>query len=201
MRQPTRCNKQRYLEGQNLVTRKNTYRSRQTQRKSEKKAKVATIKMVHTYCVKFMILYIFLVSFSKRRGYWFSGSSDTNHGSLMQNTTYTGPPRLRSLFQVVQTQTYSLLNTIYTGPPHLRGLFQVVQTQTTTAYCRILPTLDHRVCLRYVFQVLQTQTTTTYCRILGSILCHHNEDIFTEFKIQTTAAYCRILPTLGHHHI
>ena len=27
----------------------------------------------------------------------------------------------------------------------LRYLFQVVQTQTTTAYCRILPTLDHHV--------------------------------------------------------
>jgi hypothetical protein len=30
----------------------------------------------------------------------------------------------------------------YTGPSRLRYLFQVVQTQTTTAYCRILPTLD-----------------------------------------------------------
>ena len=27
----------------------------------------------------------------------------------------------------------------------MRYLFQVVQTQTTTAYCRILPTLDHHV--------------------------------------------------------
>jgi hypothetical protein len=27
----------------------------------------------------------------------------------------------------------------------LRYLLQVVQTQTTTAYCRILPTLDHHV--------------------------------------------------------
>jgi hypothetical protein len=30
--------------------------------------------------------------------------SDTNHGSLLKNTTYTGPPRLR-YFQVVPTQT------------------------------------------------------------------------------------------------
>ena len=30
----------------------------------------------------------------------------------------------------------------YTGLPHLIHLFQVLQTQTTTAYCRILPTLD-----------------------------------------------------------
>jgi hypothetical protein len=35
----------------------------------------------------------------------FSDSSDTNHGSLLYNTTYTGPPRLRYVFQVVQTQT------------------------------------------------------------------------------------------------
>jgi hypothetical protein len=33
----------------------------------------------------------------------------------------------------------------YTGPPRLRYLFQVVQTQTTAAYCRILPTLDLHV--------------------------------------------------------
>jgi hypothetical protein len=35
----------------------------------------------------------------------FSGISDTNHDSLLQNTTYIGPPRLRYLFHVVQTQT------------------------------------------------------------------------------------------------
>ena len=45
----------------------------------------------------------------------FSGGSDKNYGSLLYNTTPTGPPRLRYLFQVVKTQT-------------------------TTAYCRILPT-------------------------------------------------------------
>jgi hypothetical protein len=50
----------------------------------------------------------------------FSGSSDTNHGSLLKNTTYTEPTRLRYLFQVVQTQT-------------------------TAAYWRILPTLDQHV--------------------------------------------------------
>ena len=33
----------------------------------------------------------------------------------------------------------------YTGPSRLRYIFQVVQTQTTTAYCRILPALDHHV--------------------------------------------------------
>jgi hypothetical protein len=33
----------------------------------------------------------------------FSGSSGTNHNSLLQNTTYTAPPRLRHLFQVVQS--------------------------------------------------------------------------------------------------
>ena len=35
----------------------------------------------------------------------FSGSSHTNHDSLLWNTTYTGSPRLKYLFQVVQTQT------------------------------------------------------------------------------------------------
>ena len=50
----------------------------------------------------------------------FPRSSDTNHNSLLQNATYTGPSRLRYLFQVVQTQT-------------------------TKAYCRMLPTLDHHV--------------------------------------------------------
>ena len=33
----------------------------------------------------------------------------------------------------------------YVVPPRLRYLFQVVQTQTMPAYCRILPTLDHYV--------------------------------------------------------
>ena len=32
-----------------------------------------------------------------------------------------------------------------TGPPCLRYLYQVVQTQTMAAYCRILSTLDHHV--------------------------------------------------------
>ena len=35
----------------------------------------------------------------------FSGSSDTNHDSLLQNNTCTGPQRLRYIFQVVKTQT------------------------------------------------------------------------------------------------
>jgi hypothetical protein len=35
----------------------------------------------------------------------------------------------------------------WTTSPRLRYLFQVVQTQTTTAYCKILPTLDSGVTL------------------------------------------------------
>ena len=39
-----------------------------------------------------------------------------------------------------------ILHTLVITPPRLKlYLFQVVQTQTTTAYCRILPTLDHHV--------------------------------------------------------
>jgi hypothetical protein len=43
--------------------------------------------------------------------------------------------------------------------------------QTMTAYCRILPTLDHHVSDIF-FQVVQTQTATAYCRILPT-LDHH----------------------------
>jgi hypothetical protein len=52
----------------------------------------------------------------------FLGSSDINHGSLLYNTTYTGPPCLKYIFQVVQTQTTAAYCTIlatYTGPPSL----------------------------------------------------------------------------------
>jgi hypothetical protein len=84
-------------------------------------------------------------------------------------------------------------------------LFQVVQTQTTTAYCRILPTLDPKFeiyfsdssdtnsrqliveyylhwtpSLRYLFQVVQTQTTTAYCRTLP-LLDHHAFEIYFPF--------------------
>ena len=38
-------------------------------------------------------------------GISFSGSSHTNHGSSLYNTTYTGPLPLRYLFRVVQIQT------------------------------------------------------------------------------------------------
>ena len=117
-------------------------------------------------------------------GYHFSGSSDTNHDSLLSNTTYTGPPRLRYLFQVVQTQTMAAYCRIYLHwTTMIEIFFQVVQTQTTTAYCRILPTLDHHV--SDIFQVVQTQTTTAYCRILPT-LDHHVSDIFQVVQTQTT---------------
>ena len=38
-----------------------------------------------------------------------------------------------------------LLNITDAGPQCLRNRFQVVKTQTTTAYCRILLTLDQHV--------------------------------------------------------
>ena len=43
----------------------------------------------------------------------FSGSSNTNHDSLLLNTTYTRPPRLRYLFQVVQTKPRQLNEEYY----------------------------------------------------------------------------------------
>ena len=52
----------------------------------------------------------------------FSGSSDAKYDVLLQNITYTRPPRLRYFFQVVQIQS-------------------------TTAYCRILPAMDHHIIL------------------------------------------------------
>ena len=49
-------------------------------------------------------------------------------------------------WEVIDTNHNSLLwNATYTRPPRLRYIFQVVQTQTTTAYCGMLPTLDHHV--------------------------------------------------------
>ena len=50
----------------------------------------------------------------------FSGSSETNHDNF-----------------IVEYFLY--------WRPHLNNLFRVVQKQTTTAYCRILPTLDYQV--------------------------------------------------------
>ena len=78
-------------------------------------------------------------------GYHFSGSSDTNHDSLLSNTTYTGPPRLRYLFQVVQTQTMAAYCRIYLHwTTTFRIFFQVVQTQTTTACCTEILLKLHR---------------------------------------------------------
>ena len=158
----------------------------------------------------------------------FSGCSDTNHDSLLYNTTYTGPPRLRYLFQVVQTQTTTtycrILYLQYTGPPRLRYLFQVVQTQTTTAYCRILPTLDHDVWdiffrlfrhkPRQLIAEYYLHWTTTF-EISFSGCSDTNHDsllqnttytgpprlryLFQVVQTQTTTAYCTILPTLDHH--
>jgi hypothetical protein len=76
--------------------------------------------------------------------------SDTNHGSLLQNTTYTGPPRLRSRVQVVRHKPRQLIVEyyLYTGPPHLRSRVQVVQTQTTYTdpkCCRKQKTNRHEI--------------------------------------------------------
>ena len=63
--------------------------------------------------------------------------SDTNHGSLLENTTYTRPPRLRSFSQLFRHKP-SLL--IYTRSPRSIYRLQVVQAQTTADYCRITGT-------------------------------------------------------------
>ena len=46
---------------------------------------------------------------------------------------------------LLSTVDFVFQTLFYTEQPRLRYLFQVVQTQTTAAYCRILPTLDHHV--------------------------------------------------------
>jgi hypothetical protein len=119
--------------------------------------------------------------------------SDTNYDSLLKNTTYTGPPRLRYLFHVVQTQT-------------------------TTAYWRILPTLDHHVWdiffmwfrhkLRQLIEEYYLHWTTTFeisflcgsdtnhSRLLLSPDHHVKIYSFLIIRAQTTAAWRRILPTL-----
>ena len=64
------------------------------------------------------------------------------------NPPLTGVFDLSQLDKTVKgeiSESSLLLNTIYSGPPCLRDLFQVVQTQTMTAYSRPLPTLDHHV--------------------------------------------------------
>jgi hypothetical protein len=65
----------------------------------------------------------------------FSGSTDTNHDSLLQNTTYTGPLRLRYFSGSSDTNHDSLFVEYYLHwiTIRLRYIFQVVQTQTTTA--------------------------------------------------------------------
>jgi hypothetical protein len=52
----------------------------------------------------------------------------------------------------------------YTGSPCLRYLFQVVQTRTTTAYCRILPTLDLHV-FYIVWHILCLELHAVYITI------------------------------------
>jgi hypothetical protein len=60
----------------------------------------------------------------------------------------------------------------------LRYLLQVVQTQTTTAYCRILPTLDHHVWDIFFRLFRHKPCTTAYCIEQIPTLDHCLWDIF-----------------------
>jgi hypothetical protein len=73
--------------------------------------------------------------------------SDRNHGSLLENTTYTRPPRLRSFSQLFRHKP-SLL--IYTRSPRSIYRLQVVQAQTTADYCRITGTPWIKYGVKYI---------------------------------------------------
>ena len=51
-------------------------------------------KIIPAYC---KILLKYIGPLRLKYVFWISGSSDTNQHSLLQNTTYTGPPRLKNL--------------------------------------------------------------------------------------------------------
>ena len=91
-----------------------------------------------------------------------------------------------------------IINKFNQGQPRLKYLFQAVQTQTTTAYCRILPTLDNHVrdIIFRQFRHKQRQLIVEYylhstCTFLvsssGSSDTNHDRFLY------------RIPPTLDHH--
>ena len=97
------------------------------------------------------------------------GSSDTNYDKILWNTTYTGPPRLRYLCQVVQTQTTIAYRRILSAlDPHIWDIF--FKYSRHKSWQLIVEYYLHwTTTLRYLFQVVQTQTTTAYCRILPTL--------------------------------
>jgi hypothetical protein len=68
------------------------------------------------------------------------GDQDTNHGSLLKNTAYTG-----------QCMTEANVHDIH---------FQVAQICTTAACCKVLPTLELRT-----FEISEARVQRT-CRVL-----------------------------------
>ena len=59
-----------------------------------------------------------------------------NSSPLKKNGLFTSP--ILGLYD----KPRQLIVATYTGPSRLISFFQQVQTQITTAYCRIIPTLD-----------------------------------------------------------
>ena len=95
---------------------------------------------------------------------------DTNHDSLLLNTTYTRLPRLRFLFQVVKTQSIAVYYQI---------LPTLVHSKTTTVYDRIqvnsgnLPQQKLTLCQ---YRKLQSQTSLNLflsSQIVSSFLNTH----------------------------
>ena len=84
---------------------------------------------------------------------------------LQHNHEYIlGWPPLR-LTAKYPSETQELANTTYTGPPRLRNPFHIIQTQTTAAYCGILPTLHH-----YVWDIFQPVQAQLICSDMLPIL-------------------------------
>ena len=80
---------------------------------------------------------------------YFSGSSDTNQVSLLQNTINTGPPHSRYIFQVVQTQTTTAYKLIVEYYLHWTTTFEISfsgSSNRTNHDSSLLTTLDLHGC-------------------------------------------------------
>ena len=64
---------------------------------------------------------------------------------MLQTMNEDFPTLQERVLKEMEIQVLTAYCILCNGPARLRYLFQLVQIQTTTAYCRILPTLDHNV--------------------------------------------------------
>ena len=117
----------------------------------------------------------------------FSGSSDTNNDSLLQNTSYIGSPRLRYLFQVFQTQTRQLIVAYYlhwNTMPRLRYLLQVFQTQTRQLI------VEYYLHWTTTFEIsFSGSSDTNHSSLLKNTTYTRPPRLRESFRAQTTTAY------------